>query len=102
MQVAWLQRFDLDLTTIKVLIPSLEKKLKKGVIQEIKKSELKQKLFHEHYCSDGHEGIANWCVALINQVEDKKELRKKDLYWINKLNTWAPVGLNAREVCEAY
>ena len=24
--------------------------LKKGIIQEIKKSELKQKLFHEHYC----------------------------------------------------
>ena len=29
------------------------KKLKKGIIQEIKESELKQKLFHEHYCSDG-------------------------------------------------
>ena len=77
-------------------------KLKKGIIQEIKKSELKQKLFHEHYCSDGHEGIANWCVTLIDQVEDKKELRKKELYWINKLNTWAPVGLNVREVYEAY
>ena len=108
MQVAWLQRFDLDLTTIKVLIPSLEKKLKKGVIQEIKKSDLKQNVFHERvkinvfYCSDGHDGVANWCVALINQVEDKKELRKKELYWINKLNTWAPVGLNVREVCEAY
>ena len=39
------------------------KKLKKGIIQEIKKSKLKQKLFHENYCSDGHEGIANWCVT---------------------------------------
>ena len=46
--------------------------------------------------------IANWCVTLIDQVEDKKELRKKELYWINKLNTWAPVGLNVREVYEAY
>ena len=42
------------------------KNLKKGVIQEIKKSELKQKLFHEHYCSDGHDGITNWCVNLID------------------------------------
>ena len=72
----------------------LRKKLKKGIIQEIKTSELKQKLVHEHYCSDRHEGIANWCVTLIEQVEDKKELRKKELYCINKLNTWAPVGLN--------
>ena len=72
----------------------LRKKLKKGIIQEIKTSELKQKLVHEHYCSDGHEGIANWCVTLIEQVEGKKELRKKELYCINKLNTWAPVGLN--------
>ena len=78
------------------------KKLKKGIVQEIKKSELKQKLFHEHYCSDGHDGFENWCVTLIDQVEDKKELRKKELYWINKLNTWAPVGLNVREVYEAY
>ena len=76
------------------------KKLKKGIIREIKKSELKQKLFHEHHCSDGHEDIANLCVTLIDQVEDKKELRKKELYWINKLNTWAPVGLNVRKVYE--
>ena len=52
------------------------KTLKKGIVQEIKKSELKQKLFHEHYCSNGHGGIANWCVTLIDQVENKKELRK--------------------------
>ena len=78
------------------------KKLKKGIIREIKKRELKQKLFHEHNYSDGHEGIANSCVTLIDQVEDKKELRKKELYWINKLNTWAPVGVNVRGVYEAY
>ena len=41
MQVVQLQSFDLDLKTIKALIVSLRKKLKKGIIQEIKKSELK-------------------------------------------------------------
>ena len=46
--------------------------MKKGIIHEIKKSDLKQKLFHEHHCSDGLEGIANWCVTLIDQVENKK------------------------------
>ena len=68
----------------------------------IKKSELKQKLFHECYCSEGHQGIENWSVTLIDQVEDLDSLRKKELYWINRLNTWAPNGLNVREVYEAY
>ena len=77
------------------------KKLKKVIIWEIKKGELKQKLFFRHHCSDGHEDIANLCVTLIDQVENKKDLRKKELYWINKLNTWAPVGLNVRKVYEA-
>ena len=78
------------------------KKLKKGIIQEIKTSELKQTLFHERYCSNGHEGMADWCVTLIDQAEDKKELKKKELYWINKLNTWTPVVCNVRVVYEAY
>ena len=76
--------------------------MKKRIIQENKKSELKQKLFHKHYCSDGYEGIADWCGTLIDQAEEKKELRKNELYWINKMNTWTPVGLNVREVYEAY
>ena len=55
------------------------KKFKKIIIQEIKKIDLKQRLFHKRYCSDGHEGITNWCVILMDQVEEKKELRKKEL-----------------------
>ena len=102
MQVVQLQSFDLDLTTIKVLVVSLDRNLKKELFKKLKKSELKQKLFHKHYCSDGDKGIANWCVTLIDQIEDKKVLRKKELCWINKLNTWDPVGLNVREVYKPY
>ena len=58
----------------------------------IKKSELKQKLFHEHYCSEGHQGIENWRVTLIYQVEDLDPFRKNKLSWINRLNTCAPNG----------
>ena len=43
----------------------------------IKKSELKQKLFHERYCSEGDQGNENWSVTLINQVEHLDSLRKK-------------------------
>ena len=45
----------------------------------------------QHYSSDGQQGIAKRCVTLIDQVEDKSHLEKKELYWINKLNTRTPV-----------
>ena len=86
---------------------SFHRKFRKKYVEKdlaivIKKSKLKQKLFHEHYCSEGHQGIENWSVTLIDQVEDLDSLRKKELYWINRLNTWAPFGFNGREVYEAY
>ena len=68
----------------------------------IKRSELQQKLFHANYFAEGHQGIENWSVTLIDQVEDLDSLRKKELYSINKLNTWAPNSLNVREVYEVY
>ena len=50
----------------------------------IKKSELKQELFQEHYFSEGHHGIENWSASLIDQVEDLESLRKKEQHWINR------------------
>ena len=79
-----------------------KKYAEKGLAIAIRKSELKQKLFHKHYGSEGHQSIENWSVTLIDQVEDLDSLRKKKLYWINMLNTWAPNGLNIRGVYEAY
>ena len=70
-----------------------KKYVEKDLAIVIKKSELKQKLFHEHYCSEGHQGIENWSVTLIDQVEDLDSLRKKELYWINMLNTWPQMAL---------
>ena len=64
-------RFNNDKSTHR----KFKKKLKDEIVQEIKKVK-KKKLLHEHYYSDGHEGIANWCVTLIDQVEDKKKLKK--------------------------
>ena len=54
-----------------------KKYVEKDLAVVIKKSELKQKLFHEHYCSEGHQGIENCSATLIDQVEDLDSLRKK-------------------------
>ena len=85
---------------------SIHRKFRKKYFEKdlaivINKSELKQKLFHEHCCSEGHQEIENWSVTLIDQAEDLDSLWKKNLYWINTLNTWVPNSLNIREVYEA-
>ena len=74
----------------------------KDLVIVIRKSEFKKKLFHEHCCSEGHQGIENWSVIIIDQVEALNSLRKKELYWIKRLSTWAPNGLNVKKVYEAY
>ena len=74
---------------------STDRKFRKKYVEKdlaiaIKKSELKQKLFHEHCCLEGHQGIENWSVILIDHVEDLDSLWKKELYWVKRLNIWAP------------
>ena len=58
-------------------------------------------MFHVHYCSEGHQGIENWSITLIDQDEALDSLSKTELYWKNKSNSWAPNSLNVREVYEA-
>ena len=58
-------------------------------------------MFHVLYCSEGHQGIENWSITLIDQDEALDSLSKTELYWKNKLNSWAPNSLNVREVYEA-
>ena len=75
----------------------IKKYVEKVLAFAIKKIELKQKLSHKHYCSEGHQGTENW-----HPVEDLDSLRGKELYWINRLKAWAPNGLNVREGYEAH
>ena len=53
-------------------------------------------------CSDRHNDIQDWVVTLIDSGDTLKELRKKELYRLYKLKTYAPYGLNERDVCEAF
>ena len=70
--------------------------------EAVPKQALKQKRFHEHYCSDRHNGIEDWVITLIDSADTLKELRRKELYWMHKLKTYATYGLNERNVYEAF
>ena len=47
--------------------------------EAVPKQSLKQKRFHEHYCSDRHNGIPDWVINLIDSADTLKELRRKKL-----------------------
>ena len=40
--------------------------------------------------------------TLIDSANTLKELRRKELYWMYKLKTYVPYGLNERDVYEAF
>ena len=70
--------------------------------EAVPKQALKQKHFHEHYCSDKHNGIEDWVITLIDSANTLTELRRKELYLMYKLKTYAPYGLDERDVYEAF
>ena len=70
--------------------------------EKLPKQALNQKPFHEHYCSDGHNGIKYWVITLKDSAGTSKEGRKKELYWMYKLKTYTPYGPNERGVYEAF
>ena len=59
---------------------------------------IQQACFHDHFCQPEHNGISDWSLKLIDQAGDEPTLRKKESFWQHKLNTFAPNGLNEREV----
>ena len=68
----------------------------------VPKQTLKQKRFHEHYCSDRHNGIEDWGTILIDSADTLKKLRRKELYWMYKLKTYAPYGPKERDVYKVF
>ena len=59
---------------------------------------IQQANFHDHFCQAGHNGISDWSLKIIDQAEDETSLRRKESFWQHKLDTFAPNGLNEREV----
>ena len=47
---------------------------------------------------DGHYGIDDWAIILIDIKCNKQKTRRKELFWQYKLDTSVPHGFNARVV----
>ena len=65
--------------------------------EAVPKQALKQKRFHEHYCSVRYNYIQDWSITLIDSADTLKEL-----CWIYKLKAYVPYSLNERDVYEAF
>ena len=70
--------------------------------KQVPKVALKQKIFHEQYCSDDHSGIQDWVITLIEQVDEDKCFRQRELFWTQKLDKFYQNGLNQRDLCSLF
>ena len=69
--------------------------------EAVPKQALKQKSFHEHYCSYGQNRVEDWVITLIDSADTLKELRRKEL-WMYKLKTHVPYGFNETDIHETF
>ena len=53
-------------------------------------------LFHMHFFENGHNGKFTVGIRIIDGAEDVYSLRRKELYWQYRLETFSPKGLNER------
>ena len=58
--------------------------------------------FHSHFLQEDHNGMEDWEFTLIDQSQNEQKLRMREDFWINKLQTFEPQGLNEREVTIEY
>ena len=61
------------------------------------KQNVPQKQSHSHYIPDCHRGIDDWEVTLFEKCERHKQLRERGTFWLHKLKTFYPLGLNEQE-----
>ena len=59
-----------------------------------KKCNVYQEQFHPHFNSEGHNGMQDWKITVIDRAENVLELRRRDRYWQHSLDTFIPNGLN--------
>ena len=51
---------------------------------------------HEHFFEEGHLGLNDFRAQIIH-VTDVNKPTERESFWIEKMNTYVPLGLNFRE-----
>ena len=51
---------------------------------------------YSHFYTEGHSGIKDFSVQVID-VTDVNNSTERESFWIGKLKTYIPMGLNVRE-----
>ena len=46
-----------------------------------KKSNVYQEQFHRHFNSEGHNGMEDWKITIIDRAVNVLELRRRESYW---------------------
>ena len=54
----------------------------------------KDDLLYRHFWSEGHNGLSDMSIQLIDRVNGEEQLREKEGQWAYRLNTLDPHGLN--------
>ena len=56
-----------------------------------------QKYFHDHFSSEGHNGLINDVEIDFIDKTDPSDPTRIEKFWRNKLKTLTPYGLNVKE-----
>ena len=64
----------------------------------IKGNTVKQASFHAHFEDDKHYGTSDWEITLIDQTDSVDDLKRRESFWQDELDTFQPNGLNERDV----
>jgi hypothetical protein len=51
---------------------------------------------YEHFFGEGHSGLSDVRVQIIDSTDVIKPT-EREIYWIEKINCYCPLGLNMRE-----
>ena len=55
-----------------------------------------QEQFHCHFNYEGHNGMEDSKITIIDRAKNALELRRRESYWQHRLDTFIPNGLNER------
>ena len=76
----------------------MQRKYRENLNKTFDNNKVEQRIFHQHFCEEGHIGEEDWLVQIIDQADSLPTLRKKEMFWKNRFNTFYPNGLNEKVV----